>query len=113
MSAEDRRRRGVVADALLGAGATLLLLQATLERSAWRITLGALLVLAGATLLWGVPRPTLRLRMLSSIAGLLLGFGLATAGSGVGSFVAFLSGLALLLGCLRVAGGARVVRRRR
>lgn len=107
-----RRQRGVIADALLGAGATVLLLQATLARSPWRIALGLGLVVAGVAFLWGVPRPTLRLRMLSSIAGLLLGFALATAESGTGAFVAFLAGIALLLGCLRVARGPMVVRRR-
>lgn len=105
------RQRGVVADAMLGAGATVLLLQGVRGASAWTIAVAVLLLVAGAALLWGVPRPTFRLRMTASLAGLLLGFAIATAESGTGAFVSFLTGIALLMGCLGAARGSRVVRR--
>lgn len=70
--------RGVLADVLVACGATLLLLGAP-ARSATPVVAGFALVLVGAGLLWGVPPPPLRARLLAGTAGLLLGFTLARA----------------------------------
>lgn len=109
----NRKQRGVLGDALLGAGATLILLYSTTAAARGYVALGAgiILVVAGIVLLWGVPRPDLRTRLLSSTAGLFVGFGLATLGTGVGSYLALAAGVALLLGVWR-AVRHDVVRRR-
>ena len=105
----NRRQRSAVADAVLAAGATIILLQSTTGgRFGWAgLAAGILLVVAGAALLWGTPRPTLRSRMLASVAGLLVGFGAATMGSAAGAWLALACGLALLLGVLRAVRRVR------
>lgn len=98
----NRRQRGALADATLAAGATILLLFSTTgARFGWLALAGGIaLVVLGGALLWGTPRPPLRTRMLSSIAGLLLGFGMASVGVGAGAAFSIGAGALLLLGVL-------------
>lgn len=106
----NRRQRGIIADATLAAGATILLLLSTSATSGRAmLVLGVALVVLGIGLLWGTPRPLLRARLLASVAGLLLGFGVAVGGAG--RWVALGAGALLLLGVVRMAGGPVVVRR--
>jgi hypothetical protein len=106
----QRRQRGALADAVLAAGATILLLLST-SAAAGRgvLVLGIALVVAGIGLLWGTPRPVLAARLLASVAGLLMGFGIAVGGAG--RWVALAAGAVLLLAVLRVSGGRLVARR--
>jgi len=94
----NQRQKGVVADAALGAGATILLLYSTDNSGGGLGALvgGIALVVAGIILLWGVPRPDLRTRMLSSVAGLFVGYGLATIAIGPGAWLALGSGIFML-----------------
>ena len=95
-----RRQRGVVADATLAAGATVLLLQSTSAstRSVAFTVAGVVLIVVGLALLWGVPRPSFRLRTASSMAGLLLGNALV-APEGPASWLAAAAG-AIMIGGL-------------
>ncbi|HET6405881.1 MAG TPA: hypothetical protein VFH78_14655 [Candidatus Thermoplasmatota archaeon] len=90
-------QRGVLADATIATGATVLLLQSTsaTTRSIAFSVAGALLVVVGLALLWGVPRPGFRLRALSSLCGLLFGYALVAA-EGPGTAVAVIGGVLLL-----------------
>lgn len=99
----NRRQRGALADAILAAGATIILLFSTTgARFGWiALAGGVALVVVGAALLWGTPRPPLRTRMLSSIAGLLVGFGIASGGQGAAFSVG--AGALLLLGVLAMS----------
>lgn len=88
----------MLADAALGAGATILLLFST-DNAAGGIgalVAGIALVLAGIVLLWGTPRPDLRTRMLASVGGLLMGYGLAIVAMGVGAWLSLGAGAAIL-----------------
>lgn len=98
-------RRGMIADATLACGATLVLLFSTDAGRGGLFALwgGLALVIAGAALLWGVPPPRARTRLLAGSAGILVGFGLATSGSGVSSFAAIGGGILLLLGLLALS----------
>lgn len=99
-----RRQRGVGADATIACGATVLLLQSTStsSRSVAFTIAGVVLVLVGVALLWGVPRPGYRLRIVSSLAGLLFGYALV-APEGVGTLIAVAAGVLLLGGALHRA----------
>ena len=94
----NRRQRGVLADASLGAGATVLLLYSTDNTlgGVGALAAGVVLVIAGIILLWGVPRPDLRTRMLSSVAGLFVGYGFATIGLGPGAWLALGTGVLMI-----------------
>lgn len=109
----DRHQQSALADAMLGAGATLLLLYTTsnergLISSAPKVALvaGILLVFTGIAFLWGTPRPDLRTRMLASVAGLFIGFGLAVFGT-PGAWVALPAGALLFFGVWRAIGKRR------
>ena len=95
---QRRKQRGVAADASLGAGATILLLFSTDNAGGGVAALvgGIVLVTSGIFLLWGVPRPDLRTRMLASVAGLFLGFGAATIALGPGAWLAIGAGAFML-----------------
>lgn len=96
------RQRAAIADAMLAAGATVLLLYSTAsDRAWWALVVGIVLVLVGMGLLWGTPRPTLGARLVASVAGLLLAFGASIFGQGPGAWFALVAGGALLLGVLR------------
>ena len=97
----NRTQRGVIADATLAGGATVLLLQSTSAstRSVVFTVAGVVLVVVGLALLWGVPRPSFRLRTVSSLAGLLFGYALV-APEGPGTFAAVAAGVLLLGGAL-------------
>lgn len=96
-----RRRRGVLADATIGAGATILLLQSTSAstRGVALTVAGVALVVVGLALLWGVPRPSFRLRMVSSLAGLLFGYAVV-APEGPATWLAVAGGVVMLAGLL-------------
>ncbi|HUR67832.1 MAG TPA: hypothetical protein VM370_01190 [Candidatus Thermoplasmatota archaeon] len=81
----NARQRSALADALLGAGATLILLFSTADArgGVMALAIGIALVVVGVAMLWGTPRPELRTRMLASVAGLLVGFGGAIGGRGM------------------------------
>lgn len=100
-------QRGIIADALVAAGATLLLLTSTARatRSWIFIAVGIALVLAGLALQWGVPRPTFRLRMMSSLVGLLAGYAIV-APEGPASWLAIATAVVLLAGLLSRARSA-------
>ena len=108
----NRRQRGALADTSLAAGATLLLLYSTASARGpfpffpvLALAVGIVLVVVGIALLWGTPRPTLRARMLPSVAGLFIGFG-AGLGRTTGGFVSVLCGALLLLGLWRALARA-------
>lgn len=104
-------QRTAIADATLAAGATVLLLYSTAsDRAWWALALGIGLVIVGAALLWGTPRPRLAARLVASLAGLLLVAGLGSLAAGWGAWVAVAAGVALLLGVLRAT--ARPIRAR-
>lgn len=94
-------QRGVLADATLGAGATMLLLQSTSasQRSVALTVVGILLVVVGLVLLWGVPRPSFGRRTASTLAGLFIGFAVV-ASEGLASWGAMAFGVLLLAGLL-------------
>lgn len=98
-------QRGVIADATLACGATLVLLFSTDDGRGGLVALwgGLALVIVGAALLWGVPRPRARTRLLAGSAGILVGFGLATIGSGASSAAAIGGGILLLLGIIALS----------
>lgn len=98
----NRRQRGALADAILAAGATIILLfSTTAARFGWLALAGGIaLVVVGAALLWGTPRPPLRTRMLASVAGLLIGFGVASASVGAGAAFSIGAGALLLFGVM-------------
>lgn len=72
-AARRLKARGLLGDALVACGATLVLLAAP-TRAAFPIVGGFALILVGAGLLWGVPPPPVRVRMMAGVAGLLIGF---------------------------------------
>lgn len=94
-------QRGVLADATLGAGATMLLLQSTSATPrSWILTgLGVALVVMGLALLWGVPRPSFRLRTASSLSGIFFGYAIV-APEGPATWAAVAFGVLLLGGIL-------------
>lgn len=96
-----RARRGVLADATVAAGATILLLQSASAsgRSVALTVAGVALVVVGLALLWGVPRPTFGRRTSSSFAGLLFGYAVV-APEGPGTYIAVTAGVLLLGGTL-------------
>lgn len=97
----DHGQRGVIADAMLAAGATVLLLQSTSASTrSWVLTgVGVALVLVGLGLLWGVPRPSFRRRTAASLAGLSLGYAVV-APEGAATWAAVALGVLLLAGIL-------------
>lgn len=109
MTQRPRSLRGTLADAAIAAGATLLLLFSTAPLTlapALALGVGVAFVLAGAAMLWSVPRPALTARLLASLAGLLLGYGAATWGT-AGAWVALAAGGTLLVGIVRPAPSSR------
>lgn len=99
------RQRGAIADAMLGMGATILLLQSASgsTRSYVLTGIGAALVLVGLALLWGVPRPSYRRRIAASLAGLFAGYAVV-APEGPASWWAIVAAVLLLGGVLVRAG---------
>ena len=104
-------QRGVVADATIAAGATILLLQSTsaTQRSLLLTIVGVALVVVGLALLWGVPRPSFRLRTASSAAGLFLGYAVV-APEGPATWASVAIGVVLLAGILHRSRPSRARR---